>query len=270
MRISALSVALVLIAGTSVAFADDLEDAVSALKQAESSKDPAKVKQLAATVHATAQKMETPPADNSDKEGFEARAAYAKEQDTYSEYALFALATQTRGQPAVALDLISTLEKQNPKSKYLDEPESLEIQTENALSRKQNDRALGYANRLIAAGNRKPEAGAGADWETRKNAALAQGYWTAGVIQADKGMLKDADRNLRAALPLIKGNNGMAGPALFYLGIVNFKIGQATLNKAKMLEAIKFSQDAAAIPGPQQEQASKNAYNIKIEADKMR
>jgi hypothetical protein len=62
----------------------------------------------------------------------------------------------------------------------------------------------------------------------------------------------------------------MAGPALFYLGIVNYKIGQATLNKAKMLEAVKFSQDAAAIPGPQQEQASKNAYNIKTEADKMR
>jgi hypothetical protein len=37
-----------------------------------------------------------------------------------------------------------------------------------------------------------------------------------------------------------------------------------------MLEAVKFSQDAAAIPGPQQEQASKNAYNIKTEADKMR
>jgi hypothetical protein len=51
---------------------------------------------------------------------------------------------------------------------------------------------------------------------------------------------------------------------------VNYKIGQATLNKAKMLEAVKFSQDAAAIPGPQQEQASKNAYNIKTEADKMR
>lgn len=269
MKISALSVALVLMTGTGVAVADDLEDAVAALKQAEPSKDPAKIKQLAAAVHAAAQKMQTPPADASDKEGFEARAAYAKEQDTYSEYALFALATQMRGQPAVALDLVSALEKQNPKSKYLDEPESLEIQTENALSKKQNDRALSFANRLIAAGNRKPEAAAG-DWEARKNAALAQGYWTAGVIQADKGMLKDADRNLRAALPLIKGNNGMAGPALFYLGIVNYKIGQATLNKAKMLEAVKFSQDAAAIPGPQQDQASRNAMNIKAEADKMR
>ncbi len=271
MRISALSVALVLIAGAGVAAADELEDAITALKAAEPSKDPAKIKQLAAAVHAAAQKMQTPPADASDKEGFEGRAAYAKEQDTYSEYALFALATQLRSQPVAASDLISALEKQNPKSKYLDEPESLEIQTEMALSRKQNDRALSYANRLIAVGNRKPPEGVSAgDWESRKNVALGQGYWTAGVIQAEKEMLKDADRNLRAALPLIRGNNGMAGPALFYLGLVNYKIGKATLNRAKMLEAVKFSQDAAAIPGPQQDQASRNAMNIKAEADKMR
>src|SRR5215472_17889012 len=98
MKPFALSVVLCLIAGS--AMADDMDDAMAALKQAEPSKDPAKIKQLAAAVHAAAQKMQTPPADNSDKEGFEARVAYAKEQDTYSEYALFALASQLRGQPA--------------------------------------------------------------------------------------------------------------------------------------------------------------------------
>ena len=272
MRLSAFSVALVLIAGSGIALADELDDSLAALKQAESAKDAAKVKQLAASIHAAAEKLiNVPAAEVTDKETHDAQVAHAKEVDTYGEYALFALASQMRSQAAVAVDLISALEKQNPKSKYLDEPEALEIQTENALSRKQNDRALSFANRLIAAGNRKPGDGdSAADWENRKNAALAQGYWTAGVIQAEKEMLKDADRNLRAALPLIKGNNGMNGPALFYLGIVNYKIGKATLNKAKMLEAIKFSQEAASIPGPQQDQASRNAYNIKQEADKMR
>jgi hypothetical protein len=62
----------------------------------------------------------------------------------------------------------------------------------------------------------------------------------------------------------------MMGPALFYLGVVNYKIAKATLNKAKMLEAAKFSQDAANIPGPQQSQAYTNAMNIKKEADQMR
>jgi len=264
MRLFALGVGLLLLGGT-LAVADDLDDAVDGLKKAEASKDVAKVKQQAAAVHAAAQKLQAPGSD--DKE----RADYAKEQDTYAEYALFALAAQMRAQGATAMDLLTTLEKQNPKSKYLDEPEALEIETENALARKQSDRALSYANRLIASANRKPPEGESAsDWEARKNAALGQGHWTAGVIEAEKEQLANADRNLRAALPLIKGNSGMMGPALFYLGVVNYKIAKATLNKAKMLEAVKFSQDAANIPGPQQSQAYTNAMNIKKEADQMR
>lgn len=271
MRLFALGVGLLLLGGT-LAVADDLDDAVDGLKKAEASKDAAKVKQEAAAVHAAAQKLQAPPgADVSDKDAYAERAKYAKEQDTYAEYALFATALQLRGQGATAMDLLSTLEKQNPKSQYLEEPEALEIETENALARKQNDRALGYANRLIAAANRKPPEGvSAADWEARKNAALAQGHWTAGVIEAEKEQLANADKNLRAALPLIKGNNGMLGPALFYLGLVNYKIAKATLNKPKMLEAAKFSQDAAAIPGPQQQQAYTNAMNIRKEAEQMR
>ena len=271
MRLVALGVGLLLLGGT-LAVADDLDDAVDALKKAQASKDVAKVKQEAAAVHAAAQKLQgPPPADVTDKDAYTERAKYAKEEDTYSEYALFALAVQLRGQGATAMDLLSALEKQNPKSQYLEEPEALEIETENALARKQNDRALSYANRLIAAANRKPPEGvSAADWETRKNAALGQGHWTAGVIEAEKEQLASSDKNLRAALPLIKGSNGMLGPALFYLGLVNYKIAKATLNKAKMLEAAKFSQDAAAIPGPQQQQAYTNAMNIRKEAEQMR
>src|SRR5579871_2506870 len=148
MRLSALSVALVLIAGTGVAVADDLDDSLAALKQAQSAKDVAKVKQLAASIHAAAQKVENvPAAEITDKDTHQAQVDHAKEVDTYGEYALFALATE---QPAAAADLISTLEKQNPKSKYLDEPEALTIQLDSAYSKKQTDRALSLANRLIA------------------------------------------------------------------------------------------------------------------------
>ena len=256
MRLPALSVALVLLAGTGLAVAQDLEGSLDALKKAEPSKDVAKIKQLVAAVHAAAQ-----------AEKDEARAAYAKECDNYSEYALFALAVQS--QPAVALDLISTLEKQNPKSKYLSEPEILIIEADSALGKNQTDRALSLANRLIAVGNGKAPEGE-ANWDTRKETALSRGYWMAGVIQGQKNLYKDADRNLRAALPLIKGNNAMLGPALFFLGVANYNIGKLTLNKPKMLEAAKFSQDAAAIQGPYQNQAYTNAMNIKREADQMR
>lgn len=269
MKLFVLSVALCLIAGP--AMADDMDDALAALKQAEPSKDPAKIKQLAAALHAACLKLEAPPAaDVTDKDAYEARAKYAKEVDGYSEYALFALAVQS---PApVALDLISTLEKQNPKSQYLDDPQTLMIQADNALTKNQLDRALGLANRLIAAANKQkpPEGVSAADWEARKNASLGRGYWIAGVIQGQKNLYRDADRNLRAALPLIKGNNAMMGPALFYLGFANYNIGKATLNKAKMLESAKFMDDSAKIQGPYQDQAYRNAMNIRTEADKMR
>ena len=270
MKLPALAVALLLVAGPTLAIADDLDDALAALKKAEPSKDPAKIKQLAAVLHAAALKLEAPaPADVTDKEAYNERAAYAKESDAYGEYALFALAVQS--QPAVALDLISALEKQNPKSRYLDEPGLLSIQADNALTKNQPDRALALANRLIAAANRKaPEGVSAADWENQRNSALSRGYWIAGVIQGQKNLYKDADRNLRAALPLIKGNNAMMGPALYFLGWADYNIAKATLNKAKMIEAAKFMQDAANIAGPYQDQAYKNAFQIKTEAERMR
>ena len=269
MKLYALSVALLLIGGPVTVLADDLDDALAALKQAEGSKDAAKVKELAAAAHATAQKWQAPPPADADKESYEARARYAKDVDTYSEYALYAVAIQSP--TATALDLIAALEKQNPKSQYLDEPEVLIMQANNALGRKQPDRALTLANRLIAVGNKKaPEGVSAADWDKRKSTALGQGYWIAGVIQGERNRFSDADRNLRAALPYIKGNNAMMGPALFYLGVANYNLGRMTLNKAKMLEAAKFSQDAAAIQGPYQDQAYKNSMLIKTEAEKMR
>ena len=60
------------------------------------------------------------------------------------------------------------------------------------------------------------------------------------------------------------------GPALFYLGIVNFQLGQQTLNKAQVLEAATFSEQAAKYSGPYADQAWKNAISIKAAAARMR
>jgi len=270
MKLYQVGVALLLVAGPTLAVADDLDDSMAAMKQAASSKDAAKIKDLAAKAHAVALKWEAPPgADVADKDAYQARAAYAKEVDEYSEYSLYALSTEST--PAVALDLIAALEKQNPKSKYLDEPSVLMALADNALTHKQTDRALALSRRLVAVGERKaPEGVPEADWEKEKTTAVGRGYWISGVIHGERNQYKDADKDLRAALPLIKSNNAMMAPALFYLGTANYYIAKATLNKARMMEAAKFSQDAAAIPGPYQEQAYKNALQIKSEAAGMR
>jgi tetratricopeptide (TPR) repeat protein len=264
MKLAAWSALLVLAAGSSLVFADDLDDALAALKQAPP-KDAAKIKQLAAAAHATAKKYEGPAPADADKESYEARARYAKEVDTYSEYALYAAAIQD---PKAAVDLITTLEQQNPKSQYLDQPDALVILGNNAYARKQADRALSYASRILAA--KKPEDTPAADWERMKSVADGSAYFLIGVINFERNKFLDADKNLRLALPLIKGNSAITAAALFDLGVANYNLSNLTASKAKMLDAAKFSDQAAAIPGPYQDQAYKNAQAMKAKAETMR
>lgn len=306
MKLTALRMAAFLLAGPVLVAlaADDLETAYQQLKDAQAKADAVQVKKLAAEVHELACEVIATPAPQSaeDKEAWAAHVENAKSADLFSEYSLFATAIQS--QPATLVDLISTLEQQNPKSKYLNEaygsylaalvktgasakvpgvaekalpnfPENedlLVLMTNTAMSRKQSDRALAYANRLVAALNKhsRPDGVSAADWERKKGLALAQGYWTAGVISGEKGQYMVADKNLRAALPLIKGNDAMMGPALFYLGMANYQIGKMTMAKARIVEGARFSEQAAAIQGPYMDQARHNALVMKAEADKMR
>jgi hypothetical protein len=238
----------------------------------------------------------------SDPEAWKKHVEYVRSIESNSEYALYATAVQQ--EPATLVDLMTTLESQNPKSKYLDEgyaqylyalaktggeakvvavankaivnfpanPDLLLVLANTALARNQADRALEYANRLVAAVGRrpKPEGVVAADWERLRNASLGRGYWIAGVISAQKNKYGDADRNLRAALPLIQSDEIMKGLALFQLGVCNYQIGKVTLDKAKVLEAAKFSEQAAAFNTAYAHQAYLNSQIMKTEAAKMR
>jgi tetratricopeptide (TPR) repeat protein len=302
MRLSALNLALLLL--LKPAAAGDLDDAYQRLKAAQSQNDAAGVKKWAIELHAIATLILTTPAPPGQSEGEEwtGRMADARSGDQFSEYALYVTAVQSN--PATMVDLVSTLENQNPKSEYLDtaygpylvalsrtgsaakvpgvaekalanfpENEDLLLVTlDTAMKRKQSDRALVYANRLIAAVNKhpKPTALPAADWERKRNLALAQGYWNAGVIYGEKGQYMAADKNLRSALPLIKGNDVLLGPALFHLGVANYQIGKMTLSKTRIVEGARFSEQCAAIEGPYADQARHNALVMKAEAERMR
>jgi hypothetical protein len=294
----------VFIAAPVAVFAQDLKESYDALTTAEAQKDTALIKKAAAEAHAVATETikSAPPATVEEKKNWQARVDYAKEVATHAEYAVFALAVEA---PAAGqVELFAALEEMNPKSTYLDDgyaryfyalnqtgasakviplaekaltnfPENediLLVLADNALNKKQVDRALTLANKLVAAMNKhaKPEGIAAADWEKKKTAALGRGYWMAGVIYGEKQQYMNADKSLRAALPLIQGNITMTSPALYYLGVANYNLGKMTLNKAKVLEGAKFSEQAAAIQGPLQQQAWKNAQIMKTEAGQMR
>jgi tetratricopeptide (TPR) repeat protein len=282
----------------------DLASALEELKQAESTGDAAKVQEVAAKACAMARAVAQTPAPDTEaaRDVWTKTIQYAQQVEQYSEYALFN--TALKGPAATTVQLLSTLEVQNPKSKYLDSaygtyflalnqtgsgarvisiaekalanfPQNedlLLVLSDNALNRKQTDRALGYSERLISALNRHdtPEGMSAAEWQRKKSAALGRAHWTAGMIHSEKGQYYEADRDLRAALPLVKGNDTMTAATLFYLGVANYQLGSMTRNRPQVLEAARLSEQAAAIKGPLSQQAWRNAQAMKAEAAKLR
>jgi hypothetical protein len=304
MKLSVLSVMVLLVFAPARGRAQELEASYQNLKDAEAKGDAAAVKKLAVETSALARKTaaEAAPEDADEKEAWTKRVAYAKDVVGQTEYALYEVALKSP--PASMVDLLATLEEQNPKCQYLDGayasylyalsqsggtakipvvaekalanfPENTDlllVMVNSTLAANQTDKSQAYANRLVAAfGNKaKPEGISDADWEKQKSAALGRGYWVVGVVAGQKNQYAAADKSLRTALPYIKGNNPMMAQALFYLGVANYNLGKMTASKAKILEGAKFSDDCAAIQSELAQQAWKNSQLMKAEAAKMR
>lgn len=293
-----------LLACVATAGDDTLEEKFERLKDAVSGKNAVEVKKVADEVFplVTQAICESAPEDEEERPAWKSRIEHAKGIGSYAEYALYAAAMEAS--PATMADLIADLEQQNPKSKYLDAaygpylvalaksgagaktvpvaekalanfPENedlLLLLADSALLRKQTDRALTYANRLIAALVRhpKPEGAPAAQWDRKRDAMLGRGYWISGVIYAERAQYTNADKNLRAALPLVRGNDAMTAPALFHLGTANYYLGRTTLSKALVLEAAKFSDQCAAMDSPYADHARHNALVMRNDAARMR
>jgi tetratricopeptide (TPR) repeat protein len=295
MNLSVVTLAALLFAGPQLAEApDDLESSYQNLKQAEASNDAVKVKELAAQTCALARKVASEPAPDSEDamEAWKQKVAHAKDVDKYSEYALYAVAI--KAQPATTIELLTALEQQNPKSQYLDSayanyiyalhqtgaaakivplaekaivnfpnnPDLLLVLADSSLTRKQNDRALAYSQKLIGVLSARPR--------PEKSASLGRAYWISGMILADKTRYFDADKSLRAALPLIKGNEVMYSNALFQLGVANYQLATMTHNKVQLNEAIQFSEEVSKMNSPLAQQAWRNVQAMKAEAVKIR
>ncbi len=280
-----------------IAAADELEDSYTKLKDAVAKKDPDAVKSAAAETLklARAAQSAAKPAEADEQEHWKQTIEYGKEVEGYTEYALAATA-QAGVEPAKTVDLIDTLIAQNAKSKYLDDPavtaywsalskpadaakltagmtKILAGHPDNAVallvmvqaSSSSPDRALGYANKLIAAERTrtKPEGASEADFERQKNAALATGYFTAGYVYLQKQAWVDCDKDMKAAVPLLTGDSERLGTAYFALGVCNFSLGKMTNDRTKMQAGEKYSEQSAAIKSRVQTQAYNNVASMK-------
>jgi hypothetical protein len=303
MKLSVVGIAIFLLTGP-VVVADELDDTYQSLQDAVTKKDAAQVKKLAVPLFELSRKVIGAPEPTSaiEKEDWPNRIKYAKEAEGYAEYALYA--TGVQADAATMVDLLGLLEAQSPKSKYLDQgydaylaalhqvgkddavagiadkaivnfpnnPDLLLVVANTAQVKKQADRAIQFANRLVAAANsrQKPEALPAADWERKKSIWLGRGYWISGVLNGEKNLYALSNKSLRAGLPYIKGEPGLMGPALFYLGLDNYQLGKMTNNKKQVLEGATFSEQCAAIAGPFQDQAYRNSMAMKADANNMR
>lgn len=296
--------AVLLIAGPALAISDDLENSFQQLREAQKSGDVALIKKLATETCALARKQaeEPAPETESGKDWRTKHLAYLRDIEVHTEYALYDAAL--RAKPADTIDLIQTLELQSPKSKYLDggyaayfaaltqtgqgskilgiagqalknfpdNEDLLLVLADAAINGKQYDRALSYAERSISVLGRhsKPDWITAGDWERRRNMSMGRSRFIAGVAHNEKGQFGEADKDLRAALPLIESNQAMLASALFYLGLANYQIGATIYDKARVLEAASFSDRCAAIKGPLSTQAWRNANAMRLAAQKLR
>jgi len=139
-----------------------------------------------------------------------------------------------------------------------------------SLMQKQPGQAAQFATRLttVMRSKAKPEGFSDADWDKKKSLMLGQGYYIAGTASCAANGWADCDRNLRAAIPYVGKDPNMGGTTYFYLGLANYnlgKAGQIIIDRTKVVEAQKFSEQSAAMAGPMQANAARNAAAMKAE-----
>lgn len=271
---------------------EDVETAHACLKAAEAKKDPDAVRTWAVKTSDIARKVaqSKKPEDEDEVEEWKRRVDFAKQVDTYTEYSLYAAALQTTD-IGKKTELVETLEQRNPGSQYLPkiygsyfvalrqagEQDKAVAVAEKVLQKDQTneDMLLAVADYYmrknsdpekvitnsaklieIMGSKPKPEGVSAEDWEKKKTTILGLAHWMTGVTYSTQNKFSDADKELREALPLIKGNNQLLAGAYFHLGLANFKMD-------KILDAIKFNEACTKIKSPFQAQAARNLRAIR-------
>ncbi|MDX2151669.1 MAG: hypothetical protein SFV54_13105 [Bryobacteraceae bacterium] len=280
---------------------DDVEIAVGTLKAAEAKKDLDLIKKYSNLTSAAAKKTVAlpKPADEDDVAEWKEKVDFAKQVDTYSEYSLYAAAL-TSTNPAKTIELVETLEQRNANSQYLgqalppyfrallqsgnaekaaaiaekamaagaaDEDMLLAIADTNLRKNQNHDKVVGAAQKAVEVINAKakPDGVADADWAKMKNSKLGLAHWMTGMSYSAQSKFGQADTALRAALPLLD-NDQLKAAALFNLGLANYRLGDAAkgdAQSARILDALRFNQQCAAIKSQFQAQAAKNVAAIK-------
>jgi hypothetical protein len=276
-----------------VADASDAEMAYAGLQSAVAKADNDAIIQWATATANTCRKVSAlpEPKDEDDIERWKYMTGFCKgdQAPKRAEYELFSAMARSQD-PAARIKLLDGLTAINPKSEYLaqgpsyyfaayrqagqndkalalatqsaesntaDEDMLLQL-ANNAFEKKDQPAVVKYADQLSALLKAKPLP-AGVDqatWDNKKNVTLGAGLWLKGMTLASQSKWQDTDVTLREAIPLLQDKPELLSHALFNAGLANYRMG-------KLNDAYQFMQDCAALKGPKQAEAVKNAAVIR-------
>lgn len=269
---------------------DDPEAALQCLKAAEAKKDLASVKKYSAAASASARKIASAPQpkDADAVTSWKNEVEYAKQVDTYAEYAIYRVALESRD-PKVVIEFADLVRERNPKGEYagkLVDPlfiayrqsgdtakavalaetvlatdqsneEMLLVVADSYLQQKKEpEKVHAYSAKIteLMAQKPKPAGVSDADWANRKNLVTGVAHYMDGKLYYNESNFAKADTSLRAALPTVDAS--MKPEVLYLLGFANYK-----LNKPQ--EAANYYRDCAALKSPFQATATKNLQGLK-------
>ena len=269
---------------------DDPEAALQCLKAAEAKKDLALIKKYSAMTSAAARKMASAPkpAEADKEESWKNSVDYAKQVDTYSEYALYAAALASRD-PKMTIELGEMLLQRNPQSEYAakvrqplflayrqsganekaialaeqvlatdqsNDDMLLVVMDHYVQAKKEPEKVHAYAAKVVQSlgAKPKPEGVSDADWNIRKGL----GYYYNGKQYFNENKFGPADEALRKALPLVDSNAALKAETLFFLATADYKLEKAQ-------DAANYFRSCAGIKSPYQAQAAKNLAAIKTQ-----
>jgi len=287
--------ALVLALCALTARADELSDTFDALKRAEAARNAADVHRYATETSRLARiqiAAQLPPEARDDYQ--KERAVYLTQTDTYTEYSMAVAASYPGTAPETLTALVDSIVAQNPKSDYLalavppylasrppeqqleaaskimqlqpDNEDALLVLTDGSLRNQQYEEAASYAAELLAVMSAKPrpERYSVEAWRDKKAQMETHVHFNAGVAACSRQNWQTCDAHFRAIAP----DSTIAGPANFYLGWANYQIAKSTGDRTRMEEALKFSQQSAAIAGATQGPAQQNVSAIEQELNR--
>lgn len=274
----------------------DARSAHAALKAAEAKRDAeAIVKWSNRTAEIAEKNVASSRPEGMDEDLWAVELDFSKQVILYTEYSLYAAVLQAPD-PQKRIMLAEALDKRNPDSQYapavaeqwfvalmqagrgedavalanrmIDKGKgSAEMMLAAAgamIGKKQSARAIELAAkaREASAAAAKPEGVSGADWQARQAQIAGRASWIAGVAHAAENRWAEADKALREALPAVRGDQNMLAEALFYLGVANYRLGEAG-ETDRIKDALEYSRQCAAIPGRFQGPANTNIKAIR-------